>query len=227
MIIKFNLIQKDILNWYKIKWKENINTYPWRLGEMTPYNILVAEICLVHTTAKAVNDNDCYQKFLEKYPNISTLYKALREDLINIFKPIGLYNQKPERIMALSKYIIEKSSGEFPKTKNELKKMPMIGEYITNAILTFAYDKNEVPLDGNLKRIALNVWNIKKKKELVNLYKKLAEPNPKIIYWALFDIGWFHCRKPIPKCLECPLKKYCRNYKEELYKNSIDHRQES
>ncbi len=95
--------------------------------------------------------------------------------------------------------------------KNNLLKVPGIGEYIVNAILTIAYDQNEVPLDNNLKRIALNVWNIKKKEDLINFYKILTETNPKIIYWALFDVGRFHCRKSIPNCKGCPLNLFCKS----------------
>lgn len=213
MEIKYKLIQKDIINWYQEKWKEEINIYPWRIGDKTLYKILIAEILLQHTTAKAVHDNKSYQQFLEKYPDIYKLNKGSMEDLVAIFKPLGLYNQKSERIKKLSKYIVEKFNGKIPKERDELLKVPLIGDYIANAILTFAYNKNEVPLDNNLKRIALNVWEVKDKKDLINIYKKLAEPNPKSIYWALFDIGRFHCRKPIPNCIGCPLIKYCKNRK--------------
>lgn len=214
MEIQFKLIQKDIINWYQKKWKRESNTYPWRIGDQTPYKILVAEILLQHTTAKAINDNKSYQKFLEKYPDIYTLNEALKDDLIAIFQPLGLYNQKSERIKKLSNHIVLEFNGKIPKERDELLKVPLIGDYIANAILTFAYNKNEVPLDNNLKRIAFNVWELKERKDLINLYKKLAKPNPKIIYWALFDVGRFHCRKPMPNCKGCPMNLYCENIKE-------------
>ena len=201
----------SIITWYQNKWKQGVNKYPWRLEKKSPYEILIAEILLQHTTAKAVIDNNSYETFLNKYPNIQMLSKANLEDLREIFKPLGLYNQKSERILMLTKYILEKCIGKIPNDKDILLNGPGIGEYIANAILTFAFNQNEVPLDNNLKRIALNVWNIKKKEDLINLYKKLATSNPKLIYWALFDIGRFHCRKPIPKCIGCPLIKYCKN----------------
>lgn len=208
MIIIKELAQ-SILNWYKKKWNQGLNRYPWRLERKNPYEILIAELLLQHTTAKAVTDNNSYPTFLKKYPNISSLDKAEFDNIKEIFKPLGLYNQKSERIGLLTKYIIDDCNGKIPSDKDLLLNGPGIGEYIANAILTFAFDQNEVPLDNNLKRIALNVWNMKKKEEIIDFYKKLASVNPKLIYWALFDIGRFHCRKPIPKCKGCPFLKIC------------------
>ena len=49
-----------------------------------------------------------------------------------------------------------------------------------------------------------------------DLNKKAKIQNIKIIYWALFDVGRFHCRKPMPICNGCPLIKYCKNRKKVL-----------
>jgi len=212
-VIFIKEIARNILDWYQGKWNQGLNRYPWRIGKKNPYQILIAELLLQHTTAKAVSDNNSYQIFLEKFPDIFFLNRAKIQDLIKILNPLGLYNQKSERIKKLTKYILEKCEGQIPKDKNDLLKVPGIGDYIANAILTFTYDQNEVPLDNNLKRIALNVWNIKTKENLIHFYKKLAEPNPKIIYWALFDIGRFHCRKPVPICKGCPMIQYCGFFK--------------
>ena len=208
---KIEEIRKSIINWYNKKWKDGLNKYPWRIGKKSPYEILVAEILLQHTTAKAVTSNNSYNIFLKKFPSIKDLKKASLIDLETIFRPLGLYNQKSQRIMKLADYLEKKSYIKIPYNKKELLKFPGIGEYIANAILTFAFGFNKVPLDNNLRRIGLNVWNLKENKALLDFYKHLAEKNPKIIYWALFDIGRFHCRKPIPNCSECPLNPYCDN----------------
>jgi len=204
-------IRNRIINWYNKNWEKELNKYPWRVGKKNSYQILITEILLQHTTAKAVVSNDSYHLFLNKFPSIKELKKAPLLDLEAIFKPLGLYNQKPQRILKLVDYLIKKYNGKIPNNKKELLDLPGVGEYIANAILTFSYGLNEVPLDNNLKRIGLNVWNLKKKLELVAFYKELAELNPKVIYWALFDIGRFHCRKPIPNCKGCPLNCYCLN----------------
>ena len=202
----------SIISWYQNKWKQGINRYPWRFGKRSPYEVLIAEILLQHTTAKAIFDINAYQIFLKKFPNIEKLRNASLDKIAEIIKPLGLYNQKAERIKKLTKYIIKKFKGKIPNNKKDLLDIPGIGDYISNAILTFAYNQNEVPLDNNLKRIGLLACGLKGKKELVNFYKKLAKNNPKILYWALFDIGRFHCRKPMPKCEGCPLSSYCITY---------------
>ena len=211
MKINFKEIQDDIIEWYDSIWAQKLNQYPWRIGIKSPYEILIAELLLQHTTAKAIIDNKCYQTFLKKFPSIIKINAHSRKDIEEIFRPIGLYNQKTERILKLKKKITRDFKGKIPNNKKDLMSIPGIGKYIANAVLTFAFDKNEVPLDNNLKRIASKVWDINKEANLIEFYEELARIEPKKIYWALFDIGRFHCRKPIPNCEECPLGKYCKN----------------
>ncbi|MHA1757752.1 MAG: hypothetical protein ACTSVV_13335 [Promethearchaeota archaeon] len=206
-------IRKAILTWYQNLWELGLNKYPWRIGIKSPYEIYVAEILLQHTTVKSLMTNNSYESFLKKYPTVFKLNEASKEDLINIFLPLGLYNQKAERIKKFASYIVKRYNGIFPNNKKELMSIPSVGDYISNAILTFAYNQNEVPLDYNLKRIAWNIWETKEKKIVLRLFKRLAKPDPKSIYWALFDIGRFHCRKPIMICKNCPLQKYCKGFK--------------
>ncbi|MHA1232381.1 MAG: endonuclease III domain-containing protein [Candidatus Helarchaeota archaeon] len=204
-------LSKKILNWFYEKWKNGINKYPWRYDNTAPYEILIAEILLQHTTAKAIIDNLSFERFIKKFPDFYSIKNAKIEEIEEIFKPIGLYHQKATRLKKLANEICLKYDGKIPNNKKELLLLPGIGEYIANAVLTFAFNKNEVPLDGNLKRICKNVWNIDKKFEQKLILKKLADLNPKKIYWALFDIGRFHCRKPKPICVNCPFIEICKN----------------
>ncbi len=212
MKINFEKIRVDIINWYNTKWEQKKNQYPWRIGKKSVYEILIAELSIYRTTAKAITDNKCYQKFLKKFPTLNEITLNRRKEIEDIFRPVGLYNQKADRILELKEKITQDFNSKIPTNKEKLLTIPGIKEYIANAILTFALDKNEVPYDNNLRRIALAVWNIKEDSDSIEVYKELAKPNPKQIYWALFDIGRFHCRKPIPNCEGCPLKKYCEHY---------------
>ncbi|MHA1785010.1 MAG: endonuclease III domain-containing protein [Candidatus Helarchaeota archaeon] len=206
-------MQENLLTWYEDLWQSGKNQYPWRFPNKSPYEILIAEILLVHTTAKAIIDNEIYQNFLRKYPNLEKLNRAPKRDIVELLRPIGLYNQKSKRIKELCKVLLDKFEGKIPNSKEQYKDIPMIGDYIGNALLTFAFGRNEVPLDGNLKRIAYNVARLTKKKDLMDFYKKLSEKDPKKIYWALFDLGRYHCRKPKPNCDNCPLFVFCKEKK--------------
>lgn len=202
-------IRVRILKWYQKKWNLAENRYPWRTPDRTAYEILVAELLLQHTTAKAIIDNKCYENFLKRFPSFNRIKTANIEEIEKIFKPIGLYHQKSDRIKKLANIILEQFNGVIPTTKSELMALPGIGDYIASALMTFAFNKNEVPLDGNLKRITKIVWSLESKQEQKEFLKKLAVKSPKRVYWALFDIGRFHCRKPKPNCLGCPLGDFC------------------
>jgi A/G-specific adenine glycosylase len=210
--LKLKRIQVQLIKWYKRKWSTEEKTYPWRDSNRSPYEILIAEILLQHTTAKAIVDNNIYALFLKNFPSIKVIITSNRESIEKILRPIGLYVQKSYRIKKMAKQIKNFYDGKIPQAKEDLLSLSGIGDYISNAMITFAFNGNEVPLDGNLIRISQNLWEIKEKKDQLEVLKALSELNPKLIYWSLFDLGRFHCRRPKPSCDLCPIRIYCSYY---------------
>lgn len=205
-------IKAALLSWYE----KNGRTFLWRKNS-DPYLVLTAEILLKKTTAGVVDR--FLPAFLERYPNIHALHKGALSDLQKILAPLGLSKQRALQLKNLSQMLIESYGGEIPCIKEELLKLPGIGDYTAGAVLCFACDKPEAIVDTNVARIITRVYGLKPStyearrspevwdmaRQLINTQSKQAAR----INWALLDLGALICRPHRPKCDGCPLNDIC------------------
>jgi A/G-specific adenine glycosylase len=110
---------------------------------------------------------------------------------------LGLQKRKSKLLLRAANYIVEKCNGEFPKTYEELVKIPGIGQYLANAILCFAFNQPTIPVDVNVKRVIekffkINIKNVRKiDKNISDILKEIgtAWGNFKEAAWCLIDFG--------------------------------------
>ena len=70
--------------------------------------------------------------------------------------------------------IIKNFNGKLPDNFEDLISLPGIGNYTASAILSIAFDKPYIPLDGNIERVIKRLLNLKSETEIrkENLIKK-------------------------------------------------------
>lgn len=87
-----------------LKWsKENAPEYPWR-KTVDPYHIMVSEMLLRRTRASSVPD--VYEKFLKKFPTVSSLAKSSVEAIENIIQSLGMKSRSNKMKFAASLFRI-------------------------------------------------------------------------------------------------------------------------
>lgn len=143
---KIKQFQKDILKWYKQYGRK----FPWRNKSATNYHRIISEVLLQRTRAETIGK--FFPIFIRKYPSWKKLAKASVKQLEKDFKPIGLYKQRSVRLHAFAKEMA-KRNGRFPKTREEIDKLPFVGQYIGNAIEMFVFKRPRPLLDVNMARI--------------------------------------------------------------------------
>ncbi len=199
-----------------IKWYEsNKRDLPWR-KTLNPYCIWVSEIILQQT--QIATGIQYYQKFLNKFPDISTLANAKEEDVLKIWQGLGYYN-RAINMLYTAKIIHKNYNNKFPEEYAELIKLRGIGEYTAAAISSICYDEKKAVVDGNVYRVLTRYYNIDTpintsigKKIIQNIAEKLL-PQSSIGEYnqAIMDFGSIHCKKNNPKCNICPLKSDCKS----------------
>ena len=111
--------------------------------------------------------------------------------------------------------------GQFPKTYQELLKLPGIGHYTAGAIMSIAYEKPYSALDGNVIRVLSRYFNIDDNMRLEKHRKKLNQINqeiietmkdPNIYTQSMMEIGALICRPTQVDCNNCPLKDSCLGF---------------
>ena len=113
-----------------------------------------------------------------------------------------------------------KRNGQFPKTRNEIEKIPAIGQYIANAVLMFCHNQPQPLLDVNMARVLERFFGPRQMADIrYDPYlQKLARDvlprkNFKEFNWAILDFAALVCKKRNPLCNQCCLNKQCSFYK--------------
>ncbi len=197
-----------------LKWfEQNKRDFPWRNQDLTPFNILIAEIMLQKTGANQVEP--LFSIFIKKYPTMQDVANLAEEELGEILKPLGLHKRRARDIKKTVDSLIN-NGGKVPQDIKELKKLPGVGEYIANAVSCFAF-KQRIPIvDANVGRVVKRVFSFPVKSAPSRdkaLLEKMKEIIPKENYrdfnLALLDFAALVCLPRTPSCEECPLKDNC------------------
>lgn len=203
-----------------LEWgKKNVRKFPWRENN-SPYEIFIAEVLLKRTTSTAVRK--VYQNFLSKFPTIFILFNSSLEEIKASIKTLGLYNQRANGLKKASQKIIENFNGKIPDKYEDLMSIPNIGEYSARAILSFGFNKAEIIIDSNVRRIICRVignskyWQCKDE-EIKNFLKNIIPNKEHILFnWSLLDFGSLICLYKYEKCFSCPLKEICNFYRKKI-----------
>ena len=210
-----SILTKKILYWYD----NNKRTLPWRkkIPQIKKeYYTLVSEFMLQQT--QVVTVIPYFNSFVEDIPNMNSLAKIKESKLLKYWEGLGYYS----RVKNLKKTaeILEKDfNSRLPRTIDELKSLPGIGDYTANAIMAIAFNKPFIPLDGNIERVIKRLLSLKLVKEISkeNLIreKKILGTSLRSSDYAqaLMELGALVCRPKNPLCNQCPLTKNCKSFK--------------
>ncbi len=200
-----------MLNWYA----DNGRSFFWRNDEATNYELIISEIFLQRTKAETVEK--FLPTFLKSYPNWQSLSEASKIEIQDSIKPIGLYNQRGERLYNLAQEI-KRKQGQFPTNRNEVEDLPMVGQYIANAFELYIFKKNKPLIDVNMARVLERYFgerklaDIRYDKYLQRLAHIVTDTNKsKELNWAILDYAALVCKKK-PLCYICMLNTNCIYY---------------
>lgn len=205
--LKIDLV-RDIIN----EWgTNNLRDYPWRKTN-NPYIILITEVMLHRTRADKVAE--IFQNFFLTYPNISTLSEAVSSQVLDIIKPLGL-GSRSNKFIKIAECILNEFGGYVPSNRDELLKLPGVGQYISGMVIMCAFGKHSWAIDTNISRVFKRVMGLFINSEYLidkelKIYTKLYFDsfNPRYTAYALLDFGALVCKYPLPSCSICPIAKY-------------------
>lgn len=187
--------------------------FPWRRYS-DPYRIMIAEFMLHRTRAPQVVP--IYEAFIEKYPDVESLAKASEKDIRKVTEHLGLHWRSGHFIKA-ARYVIEHFNGDFPDNREDLKKIPGLGDYVAGAILNICFNKPEYVIDSNIARFinrfyGLNLkGEIRRKRQIIDMAKELFNTKePGTFLFAILDFTFKICSPRSPDCLNCILNGQCK-----------------
>ncbi|NGX94030.1 MAG: A/G-specific adenine glycosylase [Candidatus Afipia apatlaquensis] len=200
-----------LLAWYD----RHRRQLPWRAlpGRASdPYRVWLSEIMLQQTTVKAVGPY--FEKFTARWPTVAALGAASLDDVLRMWAGLGYYS-RARNLHACAVTVLRDHGGAFPDTEESLRTLPGVGPYTAAAIAAIAFDRQTMPVDGNIERVVSRLFAVE---------EPLPKSKPRIqelaatLLWdsragdsaqALMDLGATICTPKKPACVLCPFNGNC------------------
>jgi len=174
----------------RLYYKEHGRKLAWR-ETRDPYAILVSEIMLQQTQVSRVEGY--YERFLKQFPNFRTLAKAKNESVLRAWAGLG-YNRRAILLKRLAEAVVKDFHGELPEDRRTLESLPGIGKGTSGSLLAFVFNKPEIFIETNIRRVFIHFFFPRKKmvtdSEIMRYMERTIDrKNPREWYWALMDYG--------------------------------------
>ncbi len=181
----------------------------------TPFEMMIAVMLSAQCTDERVNKTT--PKLFSKYNIKEKLAEIDIKELEEIIHPCGFYKKKKKNIKACSQKLIEEYKGIVPDDMEKLQSLPGVGRKSANVIMLEAFHNPQgIAVDTHAKRIS-NKMGFSKQIEPEKIEQDLLKQIPKEYYYDVNHLFVWHgrniCIARSPKCKECPVNKYCKEYK--------------
>ena len=200
-----------LLTWYD----QQARHLPWRSfwpALSDPYDVFLSELMLQQTVVATVIPY--FQKFKEIWPTINDLAAAEEADILREWAGLGYY-ARARNMRKAAQAVVNDHDGIFPDDEAALLSLPGIGPYTAAAIMSFAFDKPAIVLDGNIERVLSRYFADDTplpalKAHLRNRYPAI-QPKERFSDFpqAMMDLGARICISGVPRCEQCPLSTQC------------------
>lgn len=180
-----------------------------------PFEMTISVMLAAQCTDERVNKTT--PELFSKYPSPELMANADIKDLEKIVHPCGFYKNKAKNMKACSQMILDKFNGQVPDNMEDLQSLPGVGRKSANVIMLEAFHNPQgIAVDTHAKRIS-NRIGFSKKQEPEKVEQDLLKQIPKEYYYDVNHLLVWHgraiCDSRKPKCEECPVNKYCDEYK--------------
>jgi A/G-specific adenine glycosylase len=148
---------------------------------------------------------------MDRFPTVEVLAEADEDEVLRAWQGLGYYS-RARRLREGARVVRERFGGSLPRTSQELRDLPGVGEYTAGAVASIAYGEVVPAVDGNVKRVLARLFDLlaPSPSDLRELAAALVDPQrPGDFNQALMELGATVCTPRIPVCGECPLDLVC------------------
>jgi endonuclease-3 len=175
------------------------------------FQLLISTILSAQCTDVRVNQ--VTQELYKKYTKPEDFAYANPAELEKEIRPTGFFRNKTKSIMGASKTIVEKFSGQVPRTMDEILTLPGVARKTANVVLGTAYGiASGIVVDTHVLRLSARL-DLTRNEDPKKIEQDLMAviPQNKWIQFShqLIWHGRRVCAARKPKCAECNLETLC------------------
>jgi len=152
-----------------LEWAENVTFRDFTYcRETDAFSKLCLSVLLQRTRPPQVDV--AYKRLFSVLPTMQDVAKASSKQVAELIRPVGTYNVKAGRLQKLARILMDRRDGRVPQNRNELLKLPGIGEYAADVVLAWVFNQDVIMIDANVCRILKRVGLVNKEKEARSRY---------------------------------------------------------
>ena len=202
------LLDRIVSDWFA----ENRRELPWR--ESDPWGVYVSEIMLQQTPVSRVLP--AWHQWRQRWPTPSALADDSVGEAIRAWGRLG-YPRRAKRLHESAVIMRDRFGGEVPADEAALRELPGVGEYTAAAVAAFAYGRDSIAVDINVRRFLVRIktgrdpaltYSAAERALAKDVVEALDVPSP---LWAAasMEFGALVCTSRNPACAVCPLATMC------------------
>ncbi|MBN1947558.1 MAG: A/G-specific adenine glycosylase [Bradymonadales bacterium] len=201
----------SLARWYE----QNRRRLPWR-ETREPYPVWLSEVMLQQTRVETVLAY--YPRFLSRFPTLEALAQAPLSEALKLWEGMGYY-ARCRNLHKAARLVMERHSGRFPWSFEEVVALPGIGRSTAGAILSFVHEQRLPVLDGNVQRVLIRLHRIEQdpgraavRARLWRLAQEMVDRShsPGVFNQSMMELGALICTARAPRCSACPVSGHCQ-----------------
>ena len=175
------------------------------------YELVIAVMLSAQTTDVSVNK--VTPILFDKYKTLEELANASLFDIEEIIHSIGLYKNKAKNVIAIAQALVNDYGGVVPSDKDELQKLPGVGNKTAGVIRAEIFHIPDLPVDTHILRISKRLGLVDSKADPLQTEIKLKKLFPEDrwikLHHQLIHFGRYMCTARSPQCEKCKLGTFC------------------
>lgn len=185
------------------------------LAYNNPFELLVAVILSAQCTDKRINM--VTPSLFNRFPTPQSMAKSDFEEIFSYIKSVSYPNNKAKHLLAMSQKLVQDFNSIVPETIEELTQLQGVGRKTANVIASVIYNQPTMAVDTHVYRVSrrLGLVPLTAKTPLA-VEKKLTQHMSDAIipvahHWLILH-GRYICLARSPKCAECPIAHFCKDF---------------
>ena len=200
---------EGIVGWFA----ENRPVAETELHYQDVFQLLVAVILSAQCTDKRVNL--VTPALFERFPDAASLATATQDEVLPYVKSVSYPNSKAAHLVSMARKLLSDFGGKVPSDIDALMSLPGVGRKTANVIASVVYDQPVIAVDTHVFRVShrLGLSDGRTPEAVEKDLERYIPVDKRAVshHWLILH-GRYICTARNPKCSECPLTPWCREF---------------
>lgn len=179
-----------------------------------PFELLVAVILSAQCTDKRVNM--ITPDLLAAFPTAKEMSETTVDEIYEYIKSVSYPRNKANHLFGMATRLMNEYNGEVPEDYDALLSLPGVGRKTANVIASVIWNKPRMAVDTHVFRVSNRIGLTINSKTPLQTEMELTRNIPEELiplahHWLILH-GRYVCTARSPKCHECGISAYCREY---------------